>query len=352
MRVREPDYYGAFRCLAGACPHTCCEKWEVVIDEETARLYGKVPGPLGEKLRAAMAVDEDGDVCFPLSGGRCPFLDGENLCEIHRQLGPEATSVTCRAHPRFVEDYGPFREVSLSASCPAALELLLGSEAPLTFPERQTAEAGEPGDPWLAGLVPLRDRMLRELEARQRPLEARMERFLLLALEAQAVLDADRGEELADLAAQWEAPEVKVPAGPGLFPHALEVLSGLEALDGDWRDLLGRAAAAEDAAVPEAPLERVGAYFAFRYLLKTVNDGDLLGRAQLCVLMVLTAQRLAGVCGFPEAVRRLSCEIEHSGENLEALGAAFREDPGLCAAAFLRQLEGGGYTRPHICAPC
>ena len=46
MRVREPDYYGAFRCLAGACPHTCCEKWEVVIDEETARLYGTVPGPL------------------------------------------------------------------------------------------------------------------------------------------------------------------------------------------------------------------------------------------------------------------------------------------------------------------
>ena len=91
---------------------------------------------------------------------------------------------------------------------------------------------------------------------------------------------------------------------------------------------------------PEALLERVGAYFAFRYLLKTVNDGDLLGRAQLCVLMVLTAQRLAGVCGFPEAVRRLSCEIEHSEENLEALRAAFREDPGLCAAAFLRQLEG------------
>ena len=167
-----------------------------------------------------------------------------------------------------------------------------------------------------------------------------MERFLLLALEAQAVLDEDRGEELADLAAQWEAPEVEVPAGPGLFPHALEVLSGLEALDGDWRDLLGRAAAAEDVPVPEALLERVGAYFAFRYLLKTVNDGDLLGRAQLCVLMVLTAQRLAGVCGFSEAVRRLSCEIEHSEENLEALGAAFREDPGFCAAAFLRQLEG------------
>lgn len=341
MRIREPDYYGQFQCLAGACPHTCCEKWEVVIDEETARLYGQVLGPLGEKLRAAMTVDQDGDVCFPLSGGRCPFLDGENLCEIHRQLGPEATSVTCRAHPRFTEDYGPFREVSLCASCPAALALLLGSEAPLTFPERQTAEAEESGDPWLAGLLPLRDRMLRELGDRRRPLAERMKGVLLLALEAQALLDADRGEDLAALAETWEAPEVDVPAGPGLFPHALEVLSGLESLDGDWRDLLSRAAAAEDAPVPEALLERVGVYFAFRYLLKAVNDGDLLGRAQLCVLMVCTARRLAGVCGFSEAVRRLSCEIEHSGENLEALGETFWQDPALSPAAFLRQLSQG-----------
>ncbi len=47
MRVTVPDYFDQFRCLAGDCPHTCCEKWEVVIDEETAALYGSVPGPLG-----------------------------------------------------------------------------------------------------------------------------------------------------------------------------------------------------------------------------------------------------------------------------------------------------------------
>lgn len=340
MRIREPDYYRQFHCLAGACPHTCCEKWEVVIDEETAALYRKLPGPLGEKLRAAMQADEDGDLCFPLAGGRCPFLNGENLCEIHRQLGPEATSVTCRAHPRFTEDYGPFREVTLCASCPAALDLLLGSEAVLTFPARETAEAGEPGDPWLTGLVPLRERMLRELTDRPRPLGKRLEGFLLLALEAQRLLDADRAEDLAALAADWEAPTVELPAGPGLFPHALEVLSGLEVLEEDWRDLLDRGREAPEAAVPETLLERVGTYFAFRYLLKAVNDGDLLGRAEFCLLMVLTAQRLAGVCGFGQAVRRLCCEIEHSDENLEALGQAFLRDPDLSHEVFLRQLEG------------
>ena len=70
-----------------------------------------------------------------------------------------------------------------------------------------------------------------------------------------------------------------------------------------------------------------------------MNVGDLLGRAELCVLMVLTARRLAGVCGLPEAVRRLCSEIEHSEENLEALRLAFLRDADLSLAAFLRQLR-------------
>ena len=195
MLTRVPDYYEAFHCLAGACPHTCCEKWEVVVDEETARRYQETPGSLGERLREALQTDEEGDFCFPLRGGRCPFLNRENLCEIHRILGAEATSLTCRTHPRFIEEYGPFREVSLCASCPAACDLLLGSTAPLSFLERETAEPEEPGDPWLCGLLPLRERMLRELADRPRPLQERLEAFLLLAAEAQILLDEDRCQD-------------------------------------------------------------------------------------------------------------------------------------------------------------
>ena len=110
-------------------------------------------------------------------------------------------------------------------------------------------------------------------------------------------------------------------------------------LDGDWRELLRRAEEAPPAAVPETLLERLGTYFAFRYLLKAVNDGDLLGQAQFCVLMVLTAQRLTAVCGFWEAVRRLCCEVEHSEENLEALRLAFLRDAALSPGAFLCQMR-------------
>ena len=125
MRVRVPDYFDGFSCLAGACPHSCCIGWEVVLDEDTVRRYQQLPGALGERLRDAMALDGE-DVCFPLDGRRCPFLNQENLCDIHCALGPEATSVTCREHPRFTEDYGAFREITLSAACPKANDLLLG----------------------------------------------------------------------------------------------------------------------------------------------------------------------------------------------------------------------------------
>jgi len=341
MLIRVPDYYHNFKCLAGACPHSCCEKWEVVIDEEHVCAYQRVSGALGDKLRAAMQTDEDGDICFPLNGGRCPFLDGENLCEIHRQLGEEATSVTCQEHPRFTEDYGVFREITLSASCPAALALLLGSNAPLTFTESETGEPAEEGDEWLPFLLPLRTRMLEILSDRSLPLRARLRRFLLLAMEAQQCLDRDETEALPALAASWQPEE----SGEGdtdeasLFPAALRMLASLEILEEDWLRLLAQAKASEQTAVSQTFLERIAVYFAFRYLLKCVNDGDLLSRAQLCVLAVLVVERLATVCGLEEALRRFSCEIEHNEENIHALLEAFRWEDSFSPAAFLGELR-------------
>lgn len=341
MVTRVPDYYEKFHCLAGACPHTCCEKWEVVIDGETACRYFDVPGPLGDRLRSSMQADGEGDFCFPLNGGRCPFLNGENLCEIHKALGEDATSVTCREHPRFIEDYGPFQEVTLSASCPAANALLLGSDAPLTFLERETAEPGEDGDAWLAYLLPLRARLLALLEDRSLPLRRRLADFLALAAEAQALLDGEREEGIPALLESWRPSGSGSPAGERLlFPAALRFLGTLEHLDADWPALLRQAETVRPVPQPEPLLERTAVYFAFRYLLKAVNDGDLLSRAQLCVFAVLAVERLAAVCGLSEALRRFSCEIEHSDENLDALLAGFWQAEPLSWRSMLAELDG------------
>ena len=318
MLVRMPDYAREFRCLAGDCPHSCCIGWEVVLDEETTALYETVKGPLGEKLRSAMRTDEEGDVCFPLQGGRCPFLDGGNLCEIHRALGQESTSVTCREHPRFIEDYGPFREITFSASCPEANRLLLSSAAPLTFVETEDDSPCEEGDGWLPLLLPLRRRMMELLADRGLPLWERLGNFLRLARAAQYLLDEEKEDRLPELAEKWE-PGSGETVKPDIFPAGLRLLTELEVLEPDWRQILERVETAEFVPQREALLERIAGYFAFRYLLKTVNDGDLLSRAQLCVFAVLAVERIAAVCGLSEALRRFSREVEHSESNVEAL---------------------------------
>ena len=178
-------------------------------------------------------------------------------------------------------------------------------------------------------LIPLRRRMLDILTDRSRPLKARLASFLSLALSAQGCLADDRLKDLPN-AEEIALSQAEAP----LFPAALDFLASLEVLDSDWPALLKRAAAAEKTPQPEALLERIAVYFAFRYLLKAVNDGDLLSRAELVVFAVVTVERLAAVCGLPEALRRFSAEIEHDDDNLDALLEALRWDfePGELAA--------------------
>lgn len=186
----------------------------------------------------------------------------------------------------------------------------------------------------------LRARLMTILTDRKHSMRMRMTDFLLLAFEAQLLLDEERAEDLPALAEAWQPGETVEAAGPGLFPAALRTLGMLEVLEPDWQDLLAAAETAAPVAVPEALLERTAAYFAFRYLLKCVNDGDLLGRAQLCVFAVLTVERLAGVCGgLNESLRRFSCEIEHSDANLDALQEAFWQREELSMERFLEELS-------------
>ena len=150
MLLRTLDYEEQFHCLAGRCPHSCCIGWEVVLDEDHAQRYLTGDDPLSRRAAEAMVYDETEDAfAFPLSGGRCPFLDGEDLCALHRAWGAEATPLTCQTHPRFTEEFGPFAERTLSAACPAANALLLGNREPLGFREVETGEPGEEGDEWL-----------------------------------------------------------------------------------------------------------------------------------------------------------------------------------------------------------
>ena len=133
MKILEPDYASSFRCLAGACPDTCCKDWEIILDEDTLARYQELPGAFGDEVRAALTQDADGDTMFRLTDGHCPLLREDGLCRVQLALGEEGLCNTCRQHPRFYEEYGSTKELTLSISCPAAAKLLLEHDASVTF---------------------------------------------------------------------------------------------------------------------------------------------------------------------------------------------------------------------------
>ena len=71
MYQTRPDDYDAFRCIAGACPQTCCAAWEIVVDPDAQDAYLRLRHPLAQKLRRVMRVDADGDTYFALPVSVC-----------------------------------------------------------------------------------------------------------------------------------------------------------------------------------------------------------------------------------------------------------------------------------------
>lgn len=329
MKVVAPDFYKSFRCLAGACRDTCCAGWEVDVDLKTAERYASVPGPFGERL------------CRSVSGGhfvldaseRCPFLDENNLCEIYRNLGEEFLSDICREHPRFVEVFGDVKELGLGLCCEESARLLLASSEPLRFVEFFDGEKPETLDSESQSLrdamFEFRSEILSRLSDRSVSLSARISETLCLAATAQ-------GEtvSLSDLSAEK------------IWGEIWDFLSGLESLGETWNQAL--VCARNEKAVKacdlfsEADGERIVAYEIFRYLGKSLYDGDILSKVKFAVLFWLILRKFgksfarnSGTSPRIDALKLLSRQLEYSEENMDALAQAFAEKPFFSTGAFL-----------------
>ena len=51
-----PSFYTEFKCIAGACPDSCCHEWEVQVDEASAARYRAMEGPLGDIKRSVTGL--------------------------------------------------------------------------------------------------------------------------------------------------------------------------------------------------------------------------------------------------------------------------------------------------------
>ena len=127
MKIVKPTFYKNFKCIAGDCPDSCCQGWEVDADRDSLEYYNTLPDSLEIKQRIdrVLSYDEFGNTIFTLAAKkRCPFLNSENLCDMHIAIGGEHTPYTCRTFPRFIYDFGATREIGVSFSCPVASDMM------------------------------------------------------------------------------------------------------------------------------------------------------------------------------------------------------------------------------------
>ena len=120
-----PTIYHIFQCKADRCENTCCQLWTIDIDEVTAERYHTMTGPLGESLRQAITVDDEGShFVFSKAQPMCPLLNEQGLCKVVLELGEEGLCDTCHMHPRFYKYIEDLELCGVGLSCEASVELL------------------------------------------------------------------------------------------------------------------------------------------------------------------------------------------------------------------------------------
>ncbi len=329
MKLVKPAYFDSFRCIAGACPDSCCKEWDVQVDEAAAACYRALPGPLGQRLRQSL-TEENGTVFMAVADGRCPMWRRDGLCEIQAQLGHGALCRTCREFPRLTHDYGDYLEYGLELSCPEAARLILENPSPaFVAAEQPGGETPEYDRKAMALLLRTREAARAILADSVRPVHERIALLLLYGFQVQEALDG--GDELAfDPACAIET--ARSMAISGGADAMLDFFLGLEMLSPAWAERL-RSPTPAPWSEQHAALAR---YFVDRYWLQAVSDYDLVCRVKLGVISCVVIRTLGG--NLLDTAVRYAKEIENDIDNVDAILDGAYSSPALTDAALLGQL--------------
>ena len=310
MKHIKPDYFDTFRCIASACPDSCCKEWDVAVDPEKAAFYRSLPGPLGDRLRQVL-YEENGDTYMAIEDRRCPMWRHDGLCRIQAELGEAALCKTCREFPRLTHDYGNFVEMGLELSCPEAARIILESPAPI-FISREIpgGDAPEYDAEAMEVLLQTREVMRRILANVSHSVPETLALVLMYGYQAQAELD---GEDVSAFDADSALEEARQFAVCADFGDMLDFFRTLEILTDSWKTRL-------DAPSPAPWSDRyrlLARYFVDRYWLQAVSDYDLVSRVKLTVISCLAVRILGG--DLISTAQLYSKEIENSIENMETI---------------------------------
>ena len=304
MQQIYPNYYPHFRCIAGACRHSCCVGWEIDVDAAALKKYRTVSGELGKRLKKNIARGKTPH--FKLADGeRCPFLNEDNLCDLIDLGSEDLLCQICADHPRFRNFFSSRTEIGLGLCCEEAARLILSQQEKVTFISDGEAELLDREE---MALLALRGELFTLAQDRSVPIAAREDAILHRVGAALPIRSAP----------EWAA-----------------FYLTLERMDEAWTALLQDLDDADDAAFMaymqprETEYEQLLCYFLYRHLSTALDDGDVSGKAAFAVLSTRFLRQLGAwqyqkTGGFTqsdqiELARLYSAEIEYSQENLDAL---------------------------------
>lgn len=297
MKIVKPTFYKTFKCIAGDCPDSCCQGWEVDADSDSLEYYKTLDNSLEIKKRidSVLSKDEFDNTIFTLAPKkRCPFLNDENLCDMHIAIGGEHTPYTCRTFPRFIYDFGATREIGISFSCPVASYMMYNTES---FDFETDINSDLP--------------TLNDIDAEKY--------FLLYKGRAEAykiAKDKNKSirERLSDLL------DLGVLLQEKLFPYDeggddiafFDVFKNPELINPEWKEKVENFSLKQ---VSDAQYnENILMYFLYKYLMQAVYDDDALSKIKMAVLGVLI-NTYFGEDSW--TVHLWSKETEHSQYNMD-----------------------------------
>ena len=124
------EIYNKFKCTADKCKQTCCEGWDINIDEKTYSKWNE--DKLESYLSNTLCKNNDEYIIRKDIKESCPFLDEKGLCKIVKVHGDDYISETCRTFPRIINDKD-IKEYSLSCACPEVVELIHNENKRIAF---------------------------------------------------------------------------------------------------------------------------------------------------------------------------------------------------------------------------
>lgn len=318
MILRTPSFYKDFKCIAGDCPDSCCQGWEVDADEQSLEYYKTLTGDIRKKIDSVLDKDEFGNTIFRLAHKkRCPFLNSENLCDMHIAIGGEHTPYTCRMFPRFINDFGGTREMGVSFSCPVASDMMWELTEPMHFVDELNdlpPELNEIDAQTYFYLTRARKKAFDIVQDRNLPVNQRLIKLLDFGVEIQQDLE-----------------EYKEGDDPIAF---FDVFRNPELINPQWLERVDNGAGKPVS--DEVFNENIASYFIFRYFLTAVNDYDVLSKIKMAVIGVLI------VTYFGEdswTIHLWSKETEHSQYNMDRYKKLLKEAKCLSVNELKNKLE-------------